>query len=34
VPLIDQQFSLEETADAFKYLRAGHAKGKIVITVD
>jgi NADPH:quinone reductase-like Zn-dependent oxidoreductase len=34
VPIIDRSYPLSETADAFGYLGAGHAKGKIVITVE
>jgi len=32
-PVIDRRFSLEETADAFRYFGEGHFKGKIVITL-
>jgi NADPH:quinone reductase-like Zn-dependent oxidoreductase len=32
-PVIDRRFSLAETAEAFRYLEAGHPRGKIVITV-
>ena len=32
-PVVDQTFSLENTADAHVYLEAGHAKGKVVIVV-
>ena len=32
-PVIDRTYPLKETADALRYLGAGHAKGKIVITV-
>ena len=32
-PVIDRRYPLSETADAFRYLGEGHAKGKIVITV-
>ena len=34
VPVIDRSYPLSETANAFQYLGAGHAKGKIVITVE
>jgi NADPH:quinone reductase-like Zn-dependent oxidoreductase len=34
VPLIDRQYSFSETPEAFRYLLAGHAKGKIVITLE
>jgi NADPH:quinone reductase-like Zn-dependent oxidoreductase len=32
-PDIDRRYPLEQTADAIKYMEAGHVKGKIVITV-
>ncbi len=31
--VIDRQYSLNETAEALRYLGEGHAKGKVVITV-
>jgi NADPH:quinone reductase-like Zn-dependent oxidoreductase len=34
VPVIDKRYPLSEVADAFRYLGEGHAKGKVVITVD
>ena len=33
-PVIDRRYPLGETADALRYLETGHAKGKIVITVN
>ncbi len=33
-PVIDRRYSLSETAEAMRYLGQGHARGKIVITVD
>ena len=33
-PVIDRTFPLRETAEAHRYLEAGHAKGKVVITID
>ena len=33
VPVIDKQFTLEQTAEAMRYLGAGHARGKVVITM-
>lgn len=33
VPVIDRCYPLSETADALRYLEAGHAQGKVVITV-
>ena len=34
VPVIDRRYPLSEVAEAFRYLEAGHAKGKVVITVE
>jgi NADPH:quinone reductase-like Zn-dependent oxidoreductase len=34
VPVIDRRYSLSEVPEAFRYLEAGHAKGKVVITVE
>ena len=34
VPVIDRQCPLRETAEAIRYLEAGHARGKVVIIVD
>jgi aminoglycoside 3-N-acetyltransferase len=31
-PVIDRSYSLDQAADAFRYLGAGHASGKVVIT--
>jgi NADPH:quinone reductase-like Zn-dependent oxidoreductase len=33
VPVIDRRYPLSEAPDAFRYLGAGHASGKVVITV-
>jgi NADPH:quinone reductase-like Zn-dependent oxidoreductase len=33
-PVIDRTYKLSETADAVRYLEQGHARGKVVITVD
>jgi NADPH:quinone reductase-like Zn-dependent oxidoreductase len=33
VPVIDRCYPLSEVADAIRYLEAGHAQGKVVITV-
>jgi NADPH:quinone reductase-like Zn-dependent oxidoreductase len=33
-PVIDRLFPLRETAAAFCYYGEGHARGKVVITVD
>ena len=32
-PVVDRRYELSETADAFRYLGDGHARGKIVVTV-
>jgi NADPH:quinone reductase-like Zn-dependent oxidoreductase len=34
VPVIDRRFPLRDVADAIRYLEAGHAQGKVVITVE
>ena len=34
VPAIDKRFSLAEVPEALRYLGAGHALGKLVITID
>ena len=33
IPIIDRTYPLREVQDAFRYLREGHAQGKVVITV-
>jgi NADPH:quinone reductase-like Zn-dependent oxidoreductase len=33
-PVIDRTYRLGETAEAVRYVEAGHAQGKVVITVD
>jgi NADPH:quinone reductase-like Zn-dependent oxidoreductase len=33
-PVIDRRYRLSEVAEAIQYLEAGHARGKVVITVD
>jgi NADPH:quinone reductase-like Zn-dependent oxidoreductase len=33
-PVIDRTYKLEQTADAVRYLEEGHARGKVVITID
>jgi NADPH:quinone reductase-like Zn-dependent oxidoreductase len=33
VPVIDRHFTLNEVAEAMRYLGEGHARGKLVITV-
>ena len=32
-PVVDRQYELADTAEAFRYLGEGHARGKIVVTV-
>ncbi len=34
VPVIDKRYPLSEAAEALRYLGEGHARGKVVITVD
>lgn len=34
VPVIDRRYPLSETAEAIRYLETGHARGKVVITVE
>lgn len=34
VPVIDRRYPLSQTADALRYLGTGHARGKVVITVE
>jgi NADPH:quinone reductase-like Zn-dependent oxidoreductase len=34
VPAIDRQYRLSEAPDALRYLGAGHAKGKVVVTIE
>ncbi len=34
VPVIDRRYPLSEVAEAIRYLAAGHARGKVVITVE
>jgi NADPH:quinone reductase-like Zn-dependent oxidoreductase len=33
-PVIDRRFTLNEAADAIRYLEAGHARGKVVIILE
>jgi len=33
-PVIDRRYSLDKAADAMRYLSEGHARGKVVITVE
>jgi NADPH:quinone reductase-like Zn-dependent oxidoreductase len=34
VPVVDRAYPLSEAAEAIRYLETGHARGKVVITVD
>jgi NADPH:quinone reductase-like Zn-dependent oxidoreductase len=34
IPVIDRTYPLSESAEAIRYLEKGHAKGKVVITVE
>ena len=34
VPVIDRRYPLSEAADALRYFGEGHARGKVVITVE
>src|SRR5213594_1531821 len=34
IPVIDRTYKLSETPDALRYLEQGHARGKVVITLD
>jgi NADPH:quinone reductase-like Zn-dependent oxidoreductase len=34
VPVIDRSYPLGEVPEALRYLEEGHAKGKVVITVE
>jgi NADPH:quinone reductase-like Zn-dependent oxidoreductase len=34
IPVIDKTYKLSETADALRYLETGHARGKIVISME
>jgi NADPH:quinone reductase-like Zn-dependent oxidoreductase len=33
VPVIDRRYSLSQVPEAIRYMEAGHATGKIVITI-
>ena len=33
-PVIDKRYPLSEVPEAFRYLEEGHARGKVVITVE
>jgi NADPH:quinone reductase-like Zn-dependent oxidoreductase len=33
-PVIDRTYKLDQVPEAIRYLEEGHARGKVVITVD
>jgi NADPH:quinone reductase-like Zn-dependent oxidoreductase len=33
-PVIDREYPMSETAEALGYLEEGHARGKVVITIE
>ena len=33
-PVIDRRYKLSEVAQAMGYLEAGHARGKVIVTID
>ena len=33
-PVIDRNYNVSQIPDAIRYLEEGHARGKVVITVD
>ena len=33
-PVIDRRYKLSETPEALRYLEEGHARGKVVLTVE
>ena len=33
-PVIDRTYKLSETADALRYLETGHARGKVVVSLE
>ena len=33
-PVIDRRYKLSETAEAMRYLEEGHARGKVIITME
>jgi NADPH:quinone reductase-like Zn-dependent oxidoreductase len=33
-PVIDRRYRLSEVPEAIRYLEAGHARGKVVVTVE
>lgn len=33
-PVIDRSYKLSQISDAIRYLEEGHARGKVILTVD
>jgi len=33
-PVIDRTYKMNQTADAVRYMEEGHARGKVVVTID
>ena len=33
-PIIDKSYTLDETSDAVRHVEEGHARGKVIITLD
>jgi NADPH:quinone reductase-like Zn-dependent oxidoreductase len=33
-PVIDRRYALSEVPEAIRYLEQGHARGKVIVTVD
>jgi NADPH:quinone reductase-like Zn-dependent oxidoreductase len=33
-PVIDRRYSLDQVADAIRYLETGHARGKVMVSVE
>jgi NADPH:quinone reductase-like Zn-dependent oxidoreductase len=33
-PVIDKTYTLDQTADALRYLEQGHARGKVVVKIE
>jgi NADPH:quinone reductase-like Zn-dependent oxidoreductase len=34
VPVIDRRYPLSEVAEAIRYLEEGHARGKVIVTME
>ena len=33
-PVVEKTYAMDETAEAVRYLNEGHARGKLVVTVE